>query len=108
MNDDELQEILSSYGTKDKVKHTVQRILEHNTFDEFSNDYPFVTHINPHSIKDIVENYYTSKKQELTSESPPTGTLEITSSKIPEKKMKMNCIHFLMVLFLRKQSKYQI
>jgi len=57
----ELEVLLEKFGTAGQVKSTIQRIKETNNWDDFLYKYPYGTHINPHTIKQIVTNYYNTK-----------------------------------------------
>ena len=50
---------LKSYGTPSQVENTIERITKHTNWIHFITDYKYDGKlINPHNIKDIVENYY--------------------------------------------------
>ena len=69
----ELEVLLEKFGAETQVKSTIERIKKKDNWDNFLHDYPYGTHINPHAIKQIVTNYYNTKKDGPTNdEEKPT------------------------------------
>jgi len=55
----DLNKALQGYGTPIQIEKTVNRIMEKENWKDFiDHRYPYGTHINPYSIKNIVEDYY--------------------------------------------------
>ena len=66
----DLSEKLKGYASLPIVQNTVTRIKEKKNWEEFLQDYPYGTCINPYSIKAIVENYYNVSTSNSPSHHP--------------------------------------
>ena len=72
---------IKTYGAPNKVKATIDRLRNNETWAEFFKDYPFVTAINPNAIKDVIikHDYYS----ELTPKPRPKSTYTFENKKPP-------------------------
>jgi hypothetical protein len=71
---DNLETKLKLYGTPSQVGNTIEHITKHTKWIQFITDYRYDGKlINPHSIRDIVENYYNN----LTDASPAASPVPV-------------------------------
>ena len=60
---DELKKKMKALGSEEQIDSTIERMKENDTLDKFMDKYPHGTHINPLTIKKILEEYYHDKSK---------------------------------------------